>query len=101
MAICRQIQFRNVAGSSYGRHKELRRELRFERYSYSWKLVSSASKGSISARLQAMSMRLDVPCFASHQLTHVLLVINVLSDAGYLSEHWFFSNTVHSFFPSF
>ena len=97
IAICGQMQFRNVAGSSYGRRQEWEKNwdsnaiLIAENW---WKLASSASKGSISPRLQAISMRLDVSCFAPHQLTHVSLVCCLMPVI--FQSRVFFPNTVMS-----
>ena len=89
IAICGQMQFRNVAGSSYGRRQEWEKNWDSNAIFIAenwWKLASSASKGSISPRLQAMSIRLNVSYFTPHQFTNVSLVISVLSDASYFSR---------------
>ena len=86
------MQFRNMAGSSYGRRQEWEKNWDSNAIFIAenwWKLASSASKGSISPCLQAMSIRLNVSYFTPHQFTNVSLVISVLSDASYFSRAFF------------
>ena len=100
IAICGQMQFRNMAGSSYGRRQEWEKNWDSNAIFIAenwWKLASSASKGSISPCLQAMSIRLNVSYFTPHQFTNVSLVISVLSDASYFSRAFFLTLYTVSF----